>query len=109
MFAELDDHLKRGELVACGVVRAEVLRGVVSVGARERMELLLAAMHEAPMGPAIWNEVAELAWELDRRGEVLPLTDIAIAEYAREAGATMITTDPHFKKVPGLKVRAALA
>lgn len=109
LFAELGDHLKRGDLITCGVVRAEVLRGVISVGARERMELLFAAMQEAPMGPTIWSEVAELAWELDRRGEVLPLTDIAIAVCAREVGATVITTDPHFKKVPGLKVRATLA
>ncbi|MSU53585.1 MAG: VapC toxin family PIN domain ribonuclease [Opitutia bacterium] len=108
LFAELGDHLKRGELITCGVVRAEVLRGVVSVGARERMELLFAAMNEMSMGPAFWSEVADLAWELDRRGEVLPLTDIAIATCARKAGATVITTDPHFKKVPGLKVRSVV-
>lgn len=108
LFAELGDHLERGELITCGVVRAEVLRGVVSVEARERMEQLFAAMIEISMGPAFWSEVAELAWELDRRGEVLPLTDIAIAVGARGAGATVITTDLHFKKVPGLKVRAKL-
>jgi len=72
------------------------------------MELRFAAMHEVPMGPALWSEVAELAWELDRRGEVLPLTDVAIAAWAREAGAAVITTDPHFKKVTGLKVRVTL-
>jgi predicted nucleic acid-binding protein len=70
------------------------------------MELLFSAMHEVAMVPELWTEVAELAWELDRRGEVLPLTAIAIAACAKQAGATVITTDLHFAKVPGLKVRA---
>lgn len=107
VFAELGDHLRRGDLATCGVVRAEVLRGVVSVAARERMELLFSSMHEVPMPPELWTEVAELAWELDRRGEVLPLSDVAIAACAKRMGAVVITTDPHFAKVPGLKVRAA--
>ncbi len=108
IFDALGDHLRRGDLATCGVVRAEVLRGVVSVPARERMELLFSAMHEVALVPELWTEVAELAWELDRRGEVLPLTDIAIAACAKQAGATVITTDLHFAKVPGLKVRAVV-
>ena len=52
LFAELGDHLERSELITCGVVRAEVLRGVVSVEARERMEQLFAAMIEISMRPA---------------------------------------------------------
>lgn len=108
LFAELGDHLRRGDLATCGVVRAEVLRGVVSTVARERMELLFSTMHEVAMVPDLWTEVGGLAWELDRRGEVLPLTDIAIAACAKRAGAVVITTDPHFAKVPGLKVRVAL-
>ena len=108
IFDALGDHLRRGDLATCGVVRAEVLRGVVSVPARERMELLFSAMHEVAMVTELWTEVAELAWELDRRGEVLPLTDIAIAACAKRAGATVITTDLHFAKVPGLKVRAVV-
>jgi predicted nucleic acid-binding protein len=39
---------------------------------------------------------------------VLPLTAIAIAACAKQAGATVITTDLHFAKVPGLKVRAVV-
>ena len=108
LFAALGDHLKRGDLATCGVVRAEVLRGVVSVAARERMELLFSTMHEAATDQVLWDEVAELAWELDRRGEVLPLTDIVIAACAKRTGASVITVDSHFKKVPGLKVKAAL-
>jgi hypothetical protein len=108
IFAELGDHLRRGDLATCGVVRAEVLRGIVSVPVRERMEVLFSAMHEVTMTPELWTDVAELAWELDREGEVLPLTDVAIAACAKRVGATVITTDLHFAKVPGLKVRAEL-
>ncbi len=108
IFSELGDHLRRGDLATCGVVRAEVLRGVVSVPVRERLELLFSTMHEVALVPEFWSEVADLAWELDRKGEVLPLTDVAIAVCAKQVGATVITSDPHFAKVPGLKVRAAV-
>jgi predicted nucleic acid-binding protein len=90
------------------VVRAEVLRGIVSAQVRERVERLFATMHEVTMTPELWTDVADLAWELDREGEVLPLTDVAIAACAKRAGATVITTDLHFAKVPGLMVRARL-
>ena len=39
---------------------------------------------------------------------VIALRPVAIAACAKQAGATVITTDLHFAKVPGLKVRAAV-
>ncbi len=43
---------------------------------------------------------------LDRRGAVLPLTDLIIAACALWAGAAVITSDEHFRRVPGLEVLA---
>jgi predicted nucleic acid-binding protein len=45
-----------------------------------------------------------LAWELDRQGDVLPLTDLVIASCALRIDAAVLTLDHHFALVPGLRV-----
>jgi predicted nucleic acid-binding protein len=94
--------LRTAALVGCGIVRAEVLRGMVAVPARREMTLLFDHIPDVPMTADGWSEVAELAWELDRGGQVLPLTDIAIAICARRAHATLVTQDRHFQTLPGI-------
>ena len=96
--------LRSGALVGCGLVRAEVLRGMVSPPARREMELLFEHIPDVSFTTSLWSEIADLVWELDRAGEVLPLTDIAIASCARQAHATLVTRDRHFQKVPHLKI-----
>jgi predicted nucleic acid-binding protein len=54
------------------------------------------------LSAAGWQRVARLAWELDRRGEVLPLTDLIIGVTALEHQAAVLTFDRHFQKIPGL-------
>ncbi len=94
--------------MTCGIIRAEVLRGMVSPPAKERMAMLFSLMHEVPLDGDLWTETAELAWLLGRQGIVLPLTDVAIAACSRRAGATLITTDRHFAMIPGLRIRASI-
>ncbi len=45
---------------------------------------------------------------LDRRGAVLPVTDLLIAACALRAGATIVSSDEHFRQVPDLPVLAGL-
>jgi predicted nucleic acid-binding protein len=52
------------------------------------------------------NTVARLG--LDRQGRVLPVSDLIIASCAKRARATVITEDPHFQQIPGLKTRTDL-
>jgi len=40
---------------------------------------------------------------MDRQGNVLPLTDIAIGACALRIGAKIITTDEHFAEINGLR------
>ena len=44
-----------------------------------------------------WQETEDLAWRLDRTGNILPLTDLMIAVCAFQAGAELLTRDHHFK------------
>jgi predicted nucleic acid-binding protein len=89
----------------CGIIRAEVIRGVVHPAQKAKMHELFDLMPDLPTELRTWRHACELAWELDRHGTVLPLSDLVIAVCAQHARATVISTDPHFSKVPGLKVR----
>ncbi len=102
----LADHLRRHDLFTCGIVRAEVLRGIVSPMLRERMAGVFDLMRPIATDAQLWVEVSALAWKLDRKGVVLPLTDVAIAACALRVGARVVTTDAHFARIPGLTIAA---
>ena len=97
--------LRAGALVGCGIIRAEVLRGMVAESARREMALLFEHIPEIPLSSDAWCETAELAWRLDRAGLVLPLPDLAIAVCAQRAKAALVTRDRHFRDIPDLALR----
>jgi predicted nucleic acid-binding protein len=105
----LRTFLLSDQLFSCGVVRAEVLRGIRSAEMRNELSDLFDLMTELTTDTGVWRKTAELAWGLDRRGVVLPLTDIVIASCALVANTTVVTTDPHFARIPGLKVKKSLS
>ena len=74
-----------GQLWTCGVIRAEVVRGVRSPQIKADLGDLFDLMAEVPTDAGLWRATAELAWKLDRRGSVLPLTDLIIAACALQA------------------------
>jgi predicted nucleic acid-binding protein len=97
-----------GQVVSCGVVRLEVVRGTVKPSLKTELSDLFDVLPEVPLTAAFWKKSAELAWTLDRRGIVLPPTDLIIGSCALQAGAVLVTTDPHFASIPNLKVRTHL-
>jgi predicted nucleic acid-binding protein len=104
----LRSFLLSDQLFVCGVVRCEVLRGIRSIGMRNELSDLFDLMTEVPTDTRIWQKATDLAWALDRRGAVLPLTDLVIASCALDANTAVITTDPHFSQIPGLTVKGSL-
>ena len=97
-----------GQTVSCGVVRLEVVRGAIKTALKTELNALFDVMPEVPLTPAVWAKTAELAWALDRRGIVLPATDLIIGSCALQAGAVLVSTDPHFASIPNLAVRSHL-
>jgi len=65
-------------------------------------------MVEVPTDERLWRKVTDLACKLDRRGAVLPLTDVVIACCAFAVDTAVVTTDPHFSQIPGLTVKRSL-
>jgi len=90
------------DLATCGLVKAEVGRGVRDSKALTKLEALWTCMLYIDDGFKRWEATLALAWELDRKGIVLPLTDVHIAACAMHAGAVILTYDPHFQMIPGI-------
>src|SRR6516162_716544 len=84
--------LLSGQLFICGVIRAEVLRGIRTIEMRNELSELFDLMAEVPTDARIWAKVTDLAWKMDRRGVVLPLTDLVIACCAFAMHASVATT-----------------
>jgi predicted nucleic acid-binding protein len=92
------------DLLTCGMVRLEVLRGVRVERVKERLTAFFDVMMNVPADNSIWEEALSLAWNLDRAGHVIPATDILIATSALRAGGMVLTQDKHFHCVPSLEV-----
>jgi len=102
--AQLAERFEVTELVACDVVRCEVLRGIIRPKMRADLAMVFDLLVHVTMDHRAWQETEDLAWRLDRTGNILPLTDLMIAVCAFRAGAELLTRDPHFKMIPRLRL-----
>ena len=101
---EISKRVALDDIACCGVVKAEVLRGIRGQRQRERFEEFFAVTQMIATTSGLWDEVWQLAWKLDRMGKILPLHDIVIACCALRAEATVMTRDKHFGEIPDLRV-----
>lgn len=107
-FQELRGHADEWEFATCGLVVLEVCRGRRDPLLYQRFRDRFAVMIFVPATSSIWERATQLAWDLDRKGDVIPATDIFIAACALQVGAALLTYDAHFSRVPGLRVLAGL-
>jgi predicted nucleic acid-binding protein len=103
---ELAGSFEMTEIVGCSVVRCEVLRGVIRPKVKRYLADFFDLLIHVPTDHRVWAETEDLAWELDRKGRVLPLTDLVIAVCALRVGAAVLTHDRHFQSVPHLRLQA---
>ena len=94
--------LRAGRLYNCGIVRAEVLRGIKIEKTYRQMEQFFDIIPEVPADPRLWRDVSQLGWTLGRQGKWPPVTDLAIAAAALRINATLISPDAHFQDIPHL-------
>lgn len=88
----------------CGIVRAEVLRGIRSVRERDYFRSAMDIMINVPLSNVVIETVCDLAWRLDRRGLPMQITDLIIAACALYIDADLLTFDRDFQNIPGLRV-----
>lgn len=101
---ELVRRASATDLATCGMVRLEVLRGVIGRRVPEAVRGFLDLLRHVPTDNRVWEAATELAWSLDRKGITLPAQDILIASCARRIGAAVLTWDRHFRDIPDLRV-----
>ena len=102
--AVLFEHYDTVNLMTCGMVRLEVLRGVKNPRLRERLEEFMSVMQYVSTDEKLWREATALASQSDRLGEPIQATDALIAAAALSKSASVLTLDSDFKRVPGLHV-----
>lgn len=100
--AELQRFENDYDIAINGVIWGEVLRGRTDPHVRDRYERAFNVTQMLHLSPRGWRQVASLAWELDRKGEIIPITDIIIGVTAMEHGAAVLTFDRHFQRIPNL-------
>jgi predicted nucleic acid-binding protein len=105
----LRDWLVAGKLWTCGVIRVEVLPGVRNDAIKTDLGMMFEVMNDIPTDGDLWQSTAELAWKLDRRGIVLPVSDLVIASCALQLDIPLLTLDLDFSRIPGLKTRRTLS
>ncbi len=93
-------------LAICGMIRLEVLRGVKSLKAFQRLSSLMDVMINIRTDNNLWTEATDLAWSLDRKGKIIPGPDAIIAAAALRTGSMVMTSDKHFSLIEGLRVIA---
>lgn len=90
------------DLATCGVIKAEVGRGFRDPRRLEPYDRAWSCMLYIDDGYKRWEATMALAWALDRKGLILPITDLHIAACAMHAGAVILTYDQHFQLIPGI-------
>ncbi len=85
----------------CGPILAELVAGTPAAQ-REDVWLALASLPFVELGRDAWTLAGELAPELRKRGESLPLLDLLIAVAAVRGDAALWTRDGDFERVTGV-------
>src|SRR5258708_14419989 len=101
---ELLKHTDLEDLMTCGMVRMEVLRGLKIPRIKARLTEFFNVRQNVPTDNRVWETSTETAWKLGRSGITLPAQDILIATCAQRMGAAVLTFDRHFEDIPGLQV-----
>jgi len=99
---QLAEHALSRDIATCGLIHAEVGRGIRNKVALSHYLNAWDAMQFIESTPLLWRETLQLAWELDRQGRVLPIQSIHIAACARSVHAVILTHDAHFQEIPGV-------
>jgi predicted nucleic acid-binding protein len=100
----IDLLIDEDELALVGPVLAELLQGCRTAGEASAILDHVSALPFLEMNFSAWRRAGEISSSLRRKGTTLPLMDVIIAALALEHNAEVFTIDPHFDKIPGLKL-----
>lgn len=100
----LFEHYETTNLVTCGIIRLEVLRGVRMQKTWDRVSAFMDVMQYVEADPLLWSEATAIAVRTDRKGTPIPGTAAIIAACAFRKGASVLTEDKDFSRINGLPI-----
>lgn len=107
-FHEMERLGEQVEWATTGMIVLEVCRGLRDPVVRKKFTARYSTMIYLPTPHGVWEYAAELAWTLDRRGDIIPAQDVVIAAVCLSRGARLLTHDAHFGTIPGLRVAGSV-
>jgi predicted nucleic acid-binding protein len=101
---QLKQLLRDRRVVLVGMVLAEILQGIKNPRESKQVRETLKNLPFLETPRTVWQRAGDLSAGLRRQGLTIPLSDLVIAATAIGEEAEVFTRDPHFEKVPGIKL-----
>ena len=101
----LEKLIARDEIFTAGPVLYELLQGVRLPEEKKQVKEALLSTNYLEITSNDWEEAALLSSTLRAQGITLPMTDILIGHLAKARNLEVISFDPHFDQIPGIKHR----
>ncbi len=101
----LEKLIARDEIFTAGPVLYELLQGVRLPEEKKQVKEALLSTNYLEITSNDWEEAALLSSTLRAQGIALPMTDILIGHLAKARNLEVISFDPHFDQIPGIKHR----
>lgn len=95
----VDFALDEGRAIGAGVILTELLQGARDEQSMKKIEDLFDALPLLDMGPDTWKAAGRLSNRYKKKGIVLPLPDVLVAQLCIENNAFLLTTDRHFERI----------
>ncbi|MCX6090592.1 MAG: PIN domain-containing protein, partial [Candidatus Atribacteria bacterium] len=89
---------QKDEVVTCGIVIVELLRGMNDESSFKQLQELLRSLSCLSIDNQAINKASEWGFLLDRRGKIVPTSDLLIAAVSLQK-AFLLHCDKHFEAI----------
>lgn len=105
--------LNKEDVVVCGIVIAELYRGIKNAAEKNAVELFVNAVDELPLDSDAsgedWKKIGMFIADLRKSGLSVPFQDTVIAYLAIKYKTTLCSNDRHFKLIQTVNEKLQLA
>ena len=105
--------LNKEDVVVCGIVIAELYRGIKNAAEENAVELFVNAVDELPLDSDAsgedWKKIGMFIADLRKSGLSVPFQDAVIAYLAIKYKTTLCSNDRHFKLIQTVNEKLQLA
>ena len=105
--------LNKEDVVVCGIVIAELYRGIKNAAEKNAVELFVNAVDELPLDSNAsgedWKKIGMFIADLRKSGLSVPFQDAVIAYLAIKYKTTLCSNDRHFKLIQTVNEKLQLA